>query len=554
MTIFLLTLLMYAQTLYSFSPDWSQEASLGKAEEFKSRENIYDLPEREWEETINKGLEHALIYPVRVTALLIPFRPLKKFFETDSYDPLRQLIFKGAQEITGFQSLEDIFNWLGVHQYPLEEENQANRFPEYKKEFQHPMGATLIQRDNVKGLTFSCAACHSASLFGKKVLGLTNRFPRANHFFHLGKAALKITDSSLFKFALQTTDEEKRMLKQTKKVMKWIATKKPQALGLDTSLAQVALSLSKRGDDEYATRYLKTALMPRPNDLNHKRADSKPAVWWNLKYKTRWLSDGSIVSGNPIFTNFLWNEIGRGTSLRELEKWLQKNTNTIKELTSAVFATKAPRYIDFFGLQSIDIEKAKKGEQIFNKSCQGCHGSYEKDWDSDEDPTQTTKVIYHAQTPVKNVGTDPLRYQGMQYFAKELNQLKISRWMKTVVTPQRGYVPPPLVGIWARWPYFHNNSIPNLCALMTRPEDRPKSYWAGEAIDKNKDFDSECLGYPIGNQTPREWKKDKAYYFDTLKEGLSNSGHYERIFTTKEGSEKYTWAEKYSLIEFLKTL
>ena len=76
---------------------------------------------------------------------------------------------------------------------------------------------------------------------------------------------------------------------------------------------------------------------PEPNPLNYHPVDSKPSVWWNLKYKNRWLSDGSVVSGNPIFTNILWNEIGRGSDLKELEKWLDDNSKVVEDMTSFVF-------------------------------------------------------------------------------------------------------------------------------------------------------------------------------------------------------------------------
>ena len=157
--------------------------------------------------------------------------------------------------------------------------------------------------------------------------------------------------------------------------------KTPLTLGLDTSLAQVGLSLAKRNLDPYATKSEYFEKNPRRNDLEKYPADSKPAVWWNLKYKTRWLSDGSIVSGNPIFTNFLWNEIGRGTDLKELEGWLKSNKQTVMELTASVFATKSPHWTDFFKPETISIEKARKGEKIFKQTCQKCHGQYVKNWD-----------------------------------------------------------------------------------------------------------------------------------------------------------------------------
>ena len=89
---------------------------------------------------------------------------------------------------------------------------------------------------------------------------------------------------------------------------------------------------------------------------------------------------------------------------------------------------------------------------------------------------------------------------------------------------------------------------------MTPPKKRPKTYWAGEALDTTRDFDSKCNGYPLGDKVPKEWMENKEHFYDTTREGLSNSGHYYRIFTDKEGNEKFTWEEKLSLIEFLKTL
>jgi mono/diheme cytochrome c family protein len=289
-------------------------------------------------------------------------------------------------------------------------------------------------------------------------------------------------------------------------------------------------------------------------------ADSKPAVWWNLKYKNRWLSDGSIVSGNPVHTNFLWNEIGRGTDLRELETWLFENDETIRELTAAVFASRPPRYEKFFGVGSIEIEKAKKGQKHFAMACARCHGTYTKAWDlpsagtlSDEALLQNVKLTYHKKTPVRNVGTDPGRYLGMKEFADALNSLQISKSIGTVVEPQTGYVPPPLDGIWSRWPYFHNNSVPNLCALLTVSQKRPVTYWAGKADDKDRDFDQDCVGYPLEEKTPAAWKKDKNQFYDTRKEGLRNSGHDVGIIL-EDGVEIFSASEKMELIEFLKTL
>lgn len=541
----------------STEPDWSQTVEISTP-----RENIYEIDDNNFSSTVLAGRRHALFYPVSVSYLRIPYAPLKHFFEASPEDPIRKIIFDLTRTVSPFKSMQEVFNWLGLHEFPNEiQEENPNTLPELTgKEKSLPMGATIIKDEFGEALTFGCATCHSSDLFGVKILGLSNRFPRANEFFKKGTQLAPYVNTFIFKKVFQTTEGERLILARAKENLKYVGVKSPTSIGLDTSLAQVALSLARREADELATRSKNSYKHPRPNKLKTFVADSKPAVWWNLKYKNRWLSDGSIISGNPVHTNLLWNEIGRGTDLNVLEKWLTENNETIKELTAAVFASKAPRYEDFFGINSIDIEMAKRGQNHFKRSCQKCHGTYQKGWEQDNahllsttQLIQNIKVIYHKKTPVINVATDPGRYLGMKEFSDDLNRLKISKKIKTIVAPQKGYVPPPLEGIWSRWPYFHNNSIPNLCALLTKSNHRPKTYWAGAAKDKTSDFDQECVGYPLGDKTPEHWKNDKDYLYDTGRQGLSARGHDEKIFI-KNGVEIYTPDEKRELIEFLKTL
>jgi hypothetical protein len=546
--------------LFSFSAiaqNWERDFEV-----LAPRTNIYQLEAKTFELQVNEGRKAALFYPVTISDLLIPYQPVKTFFESDTNDPVRKILYDMARVVSPFKSMKDVFSWLGVHEFPNSHQSEnPNPLPDLSaSEKELPMGATLIHTENGEAMTFGCAACHASDLFGVKVLGLTNRFPRANEFFRQGKAYAPYVNSFLFKNLLKTTEGERLMMLKAKAATKWVGAKKPSVLGLDTSLAQVALSLAKREQDPYATRTAHSARSTRPNKLETMVADSKPAVWWNVKYKNRWLSDGSIVAGNPVHTNFLWNEIGRGTDLKKLETWMQDNTHQIEALTTAVFATLPPRYEKFFGVESLNIEKAKRGQKHFVQSCQKCHGTYEKGWDRPDASQlsavhliQNFKVTYHKRTPVIDVGTDPGRYLGMREFADELNKLQISINIKTLVEPQKGYVPPPLEGIWARWPYFHNNSIPNLCALLTPGSLRPKTYYSGKAVDKSRDFDQECVGYPLGEKTPEAWKKNSEFFYDTQREGLSNSGHDQKILL-REGQEIYSQEQKLELIEFLKTL
>lgn len=548
---FATSLFLTLSAVMAQSTDWSRQAEIPPGE---NRANILNLPAEQQAASVQRGRVHVFSYPVTVTELTIPYRPFMQFFESRGEDPFRRWLISLSQDLAGFHSPTDVMNWLGLH--PFADDDTTPVRPEERA---LGMGATVMEREGAEVLTFSCAACHSAELFGKKVVGLTNRFPRANAFFLAGKQFLPLLQPGIFQALTHATPAELATFKRSRTAIQYVGAKKPQVLGLDTSLAQVALSLSRRGLDDYATRFIQNARHPRPNALEKDVADSKPAVWWNVKYKTRWLSDGSIVQGNPVLTNFLWNEIGRGVDLRALEGWMTNNRSLINDLTAAVFATEAPAYLDFLPEDTLDISMARRGQVHFENHCMSCHGRYEKAWEhqdasaSKRQLAQTTKLTYHTHTPVFNVGTDPGRYRGMRAFAQDLNRLQISKSIQTIVEPQEGYVPPPLIGIWARWPYFHNNSAPSLCAVLTAGTHRPAKYVAGPAVDPDKDFDSDCVGYPVVSKAPAAWKKNQEYWYDTTREGLSNRGHDEGIFL-RDGAELMTPEQKRELIEFLKTL
>lgn len=541
-----------------YTADWSENAVIPKG---SNRANIYNLDPVSLEEMKTAGYKHASKYPVTVTGLLIPYWPLLNFFKTDSTNPLKTLIMKLGKSYTGFQNETELYQWLGLSPYNSQEASGIYKIPNPNPAAtQFYVGAGTVTTPQGVGLTFSCFACHASSLFGTTVMGLTNKRPHANKFFHMASAIIPYVPNALFKASTSATDGEVLMFDRTKKNLVSVGAVAPQVTGLDTSLPQVALSLAKRNEDEYATKSKMYESYPRQNDLEKYTADSKPLPWWNLKYKTHWLADGSIAAGNPILTNILWNEIGRGADLRELQKWMEANKKTIDELTVAAFATEAPRWTDFFPASSIHIDRARKGEQVFISRCQKCHGEYQKAWSgknasdlNDVEILKTTQVIYHEQTPVKDVDTDPQRFEAIKAFASSLNNLAISKWMKTTVTPKEGYVPPPLVGIWSRYPYLHNNSIPSLCALLTRPELRPRAFVQGPAVNPATDYDQECVGYPIGNKIPKAWLNDKEAIYVAGKGGLSNRGHTSS-FLGDNGEELLSPNDKSNLIEFLKTL
>ena len=553
---FLTSLVVSFNVFASGQPDWTESATVPAG----GRGNIYLWSEGELASRNREGRLHAQIYPVSVTGILPPYEPFKRVAEADPSNPAKEFLNGIFRRAAGIENFDQILEYVGLHPYPQPEDRGVYQVP-YPDGVRPDtrVGFGTMERKGAVGFTFSCAACHSGNLFGKTVLGLTNRFPRANDFFVDMKSQLTLVSTPMFQLWTGASHAEAELFSSAKKSLNRVTAKRPLVLGLDTSLAQVGLSLNRRAEDEWASPSRFYEQFPRSDEyLDDKPADSKPAVWWNLKYKNRWLSDGSVVSGNPIFTNFIWNEIGRGADVRELAQWLDENKQVVEELTTAVFASEAPLFTDFFPASKIDLDRAKRGEKIFVTTCARCHGNYDKAWNtagadalSDADKLKTTLVRPPAKTPVVDVGTDSHRRRGMKSLER-LNDLAISKANGVVIKEQAGYVPPPLVGIWARWPYFHNNSAPSLCAVLTPAPQRPKGYYAGEASDRERDFDSECNGYPLGEKTPADWKQDK-FRYDTRRRGLSNSGHDEGIFL-KNGKEILSPEDKRDLIQFLQTL
>jgi hypothetical protein len=544
-------------------PDWSKTATIDPY----GRANPYGWDAQTLKEKTRLGLVSALNYPVETTGILLPPKPFLKFLDAKPGEPLFDLMKSVLSLNSDFVDFKGIWDWMGLSAYPDTDTEIPYPFgtkPDY------PMGISFLRRGQETGFTFSCAVCHTSELFGKPVIGLSNRFEQANLIFVYGQKFLHDVSPSELALFTNATPGETGLYAEARDHITSVGTKRPATLGLDTALSQVVLSLAKRRDSPWAERDPAAEANPRPTLLQTETADSKPSVWWNAKYKTRWLSDGAVVSGSPILTNIIWNELGRGGDLKELYTWMNENPEVLENLTTAVFATQAPKWADFIPKGTLNLVSAKRGETLFLQNCAYCHGTYEKAWSLSASEflqrknknksltiADTLRVKYFSQTRVVDVGTDSSRRIGMNEIARFLNPLAISEQLGIVNVSQSGYVPPPLEGIFARYPYLHNNSIPNLCALMTNPANRPVTYTSGKAINPETDFDQACVGYPTGAKTPSAWLTDRdasLHLYDTRMPGLSNSGHYDGIFKNNDGSERYSRSQKSDLIEFLKTL
>lgn len=186
----------------------------------------------------------------------------------------------------------------------------------------------------------------------------------------------------------------------------------------------------------------------------------------------------------------------------------------------------------------IDTARADKGRKIFTTTCQSCHGEHVRD--------NFGHPIYEQvkHIPLRIVKTDPDRLNSLTeelYTLIEKNPL--NDVIQSVRKKEPGYVAQKLWGIWSRFPYLHNGSVPTMYDLLIEPTHRPTSFSLKNAGEKER-FDETKLGLtmiPVKNELPRR-------LYDTSRTGHSNQGHY------FEGFKKLTHEDRLDLIEFLKTL
>jgi len=241
---------------------------------------------------------------------------------------------------------------------------------------------------------------------------------------------------------------------------------------------------------------------------------SKFGLVWNVDQRIWVHWDGNTRS--PIARNLL-AALGLGAPLEgkrgDLDFALVKRQTDLSE------KIRPPRY-PF----TIDEAAAKRGATHFASACASCHGGPESD-----------KRLHS----IVEVGTDPGRANLFTPklaadFNKFLAELEIAGY-----TPPRElgvrstgkYWAATLAGVWARSPYLHNGAVRTIAALLTSPNDRPKTFHRGSPR-----YDSTAMGYT----------DEGAYLFDTATPGNSNSGH--------DYGTNLSRAAKVELMEYLKTL
>ncbi|MFO0945507.1 MAG: c-type cytochrome [Planctomycetota bacterium] len=343
--------------------------------------------------------------------------------------------------------------------------------------------------------TMNCFACHGGKVAGKVMPGVGN-----SHF------AFQTFAQDVLKYRIEKGKAQPREL--------FSQMLTPLGKSNGTTNAQIfSVGLVAMRDPEL--HFVRPKQIPR---LVHHDLDAPPL--WNVKKKKRIYIDGYVEKSHRVIMQFVLIPSNDSETIKSWE-------SDFADILAWIESLEAPKYP-----WPVDKKLAELGRPLFEKTCAGCHGKQGEKY-----PERTI--------PIDELGTDSLRLTGM---SAEHRRFFKSGWMGVgengVEEHPEGYVAPPLDGIWASAPYFHNGAVPTLWHVM-HPDQRP-AVW----LRTEDGYDQEKVGLEVAgfNELPQEVKDpaEQRRYFNSRIAGKSVAGH--------DYPNDLTEDEKRAVLEYLKTL
>ena len=360
-----------------------------------------------------------------------------------------------------------------------------------------PMG---FVSDGQQGWGMNCLACHGGKVAGQPMPGMPN-----SHF------AFQTWAQDIVDYRVRIQGRKRSDFARNLAV--------PLSRSNGSTNAQIfSVVLTMLRDSDLEMKSMADLHAPK---LLHHDLDAPP--FWNIKKKRMLYIDGYVGKSHRVIMQFVMLPTNSGKRIRNWD-------DDFRDILAYAESVQPPVYRG-----TIDQALAEKGKAIFNDNCASCHGTYGKDGRYPE------KVV-----PIDEIGTDRRRLEGMPLAHRQFFE---HGWISeegkvAVVEHPVGYVAPPLDGIWASAPYFHNGSIPTLWHVL-HPENRPKVWRRTE-----DGYDTVRMGLEVKefDELPEEAKTadDKRSYFNSALPGKSVSGH---DFPNALQEEERT-----AVLEYLKTL
>jgi mono/diheme cytochrome c family protein len=159
----------------------------------------------------------------------------------------------------------------------------------------------------------------------------------------------------------------------------------------------------------------------------------------------------------------------------------------------------------------IDESLTAEGRDLFIVNCAPCHGYYDG----------KGGLEYHETVvPLVKVGTDPARADAVtEAFVQAANAIPLASGVSRV-RRTGGYVPPPLLDVWARGTFGHAGQWPSLRVVATPPAGRPRRF----VVRPDATYDLEAVGVATRKADGSPLTTGE-YVFDGDEPGLGVAGH-----------------------------
>lgn len=374
--------------------------------------------------------------------------------------------------------------------------------------------------EGVELVTQNCLTCHAAQFNGEFVMGLGNVESDFTYDPAGGMGGFQIPD---FLGTPAERDELEKFLHRIQLVGPDILTK---TVGTNPA-EMMAVTLVAHRDPE-TLAWSDEPLQPVPQVT----VISDPPPWWRARKKNAMFYNG-MARGDHRGTMMLASALCTDTVEEALE--IDSYFHHIQTYLESIPAPEYPF--------SIDDDLAKEGKRVFTQSCAGCHGTYGETDEEDTYPNLLFSLeIIGTDEAVAVAGTELAPHMVEWYnrsFYGEITQMIPD-------DPYPGYMAPPLDGIWATAPFFHNGSVPDLEGVLNSSA-RPM-YWKRTSFDTT-DFDQETLGWPyevLSYGQDEAGEDERRFIYDTTQYSHGNGGH--------TFGDALTETERKSVLEYLKTL
>ncbi len=389
------------------------------------------------------------------------------------------------------------------------------------KKDQKLLGVFDVKYKDMNIGVLGCTACHSGKAAGRLIPGLGNKTIDA---YLVGKDSKNI--QQLWGLSAKTPEH------------KYIHSKAMHFANVNSDKNISNLTRGLVSDAVIKTFFYKDNGIDYPKDMG--RAQVKVPHLWGIGEKK---DHGIFNEGALDGRNYAWifgAELFGSDSADHLRAVLPR----LRNFTDNVISKLLPPDYPF----QINHERAKQGEKLFANNCMSCHGEHRRNIRG--------YPLYTAPKVVSNekVGTDADKLNAISDEFVELVQTSslndLLFFNKEKI--RKGYFAPKLWGIWSRFPYLHNGSVPTVFDLLSEPRKRPIIFSMKDAGEESR-FNSKKLGLTaIRAKDYRESlniaRRGNRNIYYTKREGHSNKGHYFKHF------DKLTDKNKLEIIEYLKTL